>query len=140
MTGTLPLDLFKGWLASGERGLSSEAIVIRLTGESWWAGLTPRSVLDHPWDPGDLRRCMKLLDAVPLARVSLPLMRDVSPQWAALVDHWDELTNLLTEEIPDILHAARANGGRAPRTYARMQDLLHNRPTTALAGEGASRA
>lgn len=138
MTATLPLDLFKGWLASGERGLSSEQIVITLTGESWWAGSRYSTGSDHPHDPADLRRCMKLLDAVHLARASLPVMRSVSPQWATLVDHWDELTSLLTEEVPDILGRARDNGGRAPRTFARMQELLHPKTTPALP-EGADR-
>lgn len=88
-TGTLPLTLFTHWLASGERGLSSEAIVSRLTGEK--VGRPWDTGKDHPHDPSDFRRCQKLLDAVPLARLAFPAMRDVSPQWARLVDAWDDI-------------------------------------------------
>lgn len=88
--GVLPLTIFTTWLASGERGMSSEAIVSRLTG----ARVGRYSHGDHPWDLGDFRRCEQLLDAVPLARLSFPLMRDVSPQWDALVPVWDEIAAL----------------------------------------------
>lgn len=88
--GLLPLTIFTSWLASGERGMSSEAIVSRLTG----ARVGRYSNGDHPWDTGDFRRCEQLLEAVPLARVAFPLMADVSPQWAALVPVWDEIAAL----------------------------------------------
>ena len=120
---TIPLDSFKTWLGNGERGLSSDAIVIRLTGEKWLAGRY-NSGKDHPHDPGDFRRCMKLLSAVPVARAAIGEMRDVSREWAALVQHWDELEALALDEVPDVLGTAKANGGRAPRLYARMRELL----------------
>lgn len=88
--GLLPLTIFTGWLASGERGMSSEAIVARLTGHR----VGRYSHGDHPWDTGDFRRCEQLLEAVPLARMAFPLMADVSPQWAALVPVWDEIAAL----------------------------------------------
>jgi hypothetical protein len=88
--GLLPLTIFTSWLASGERGLSSDAIVSRLTGER----VGRYSHGDHPWDLGDFRRCERLLGAVPLARMALPLMADVSPHWAALVEQWDEIAAL----------------------------------------------
>lgn len=135
---TMPLDMFKSWLAGGERGLSSEAIVITLTGESWWAGRTSRTVLDHPYDPADLRRCMKLLKAVPLARVGLPAMRAVSSEWAALIDHWDELEALALEEVPDFLEGARANGGKAPRLYERMRELRETARKSPVSGSERS--
>jgi hypothetical protein len=38
-----------------------------------------------------------------------------SPEWTALVEHWQELAELLAQEHPS---------GSAPRTYARMRELL----------------
>lgn len=120
---TLNLSIFKNWIAYGQRGLSSEAIVITLTGESWWAGQPSRRRLDHPYDPGDFRRCVKLLEAVPVARLELWRMRAVSPEWAALVDNWEQLEALALEEVPDFMGAARANGGKAPRLFSMMRQI-----------------
>lgn len=96
MTGSLPLNLFYGWLATGARGISSEAIVSHLTG----VPISGRLGLREPCDPSDFRRCELLLRAVPLARLALPAMRTVSPIWGQLVDHWDELVDLIEEEAP----------------------------------------
>jgi hypothetical protein len=110
--------MFTEWLASGERGISSEAIVSHLTGarvgRNYGFG-------DHPYDPGDFRRCEKLLRQVPFARVALPQMATRSPEWAALVDHWEELVALMEEEAPGVFDNCH---GSAPRTYARMQALF----------------
>lgn len=113
------IELFAGWLANGERGLSSEAIVQRLTGVPVDVDeLTrPNGVTDYPHDSGDFRRCVELLKRVPEARRHLPLMADVSPQWAAIVSHWDELERLLEEE------SARPDG-LAPKLYRRLRELI----------------
>lgn len=116
----LPLGVFSSWISYGERGLSSEAIVYRLTGVHLsgrhWSGK------DHPADPSDFRRCEILLREVPLARVVFSAMRDVSPTWARFVDAWDDLVALAEEECPGIFDGA-ANGRSAPRLYAQMQDV-----------------
>lgn len=78
-----------------EMGLSAHAIV--------------SGGIDHPHDPEDLIRCLAVSPAAPKH------MRTRSPEWAALVDHWQELRDLVEVEKPT---------GRAPRTYARMRDLL----------------
>ena len=111
----LPIGLFAVWLAAGERGLSSEAIVQRLTGIKVNTGRHEGAV-EPPHDPSDFRRCVELLKAVPLARTYLPLMADVSPQWARIVDAWDELENLLSEE-------EHRTDGKAPRLYRRLKQL-----------------
>lgn len=75
------------WLASGERGISSNTIFTHLTGvdalRDWG--------MDHPHDPADFRRCRLLVAQVPELRPLLPRMADVSPVWAALVNRWDEI-------------------------------------------------
>lgn len=88
-----------------------------------WVGLTPRHGLSayailhggshHPHDPSDLCRCLRVSPNAPTH------MRERSPEWAALVDHWDELADMLAEEHP---------AGTAPRTYARMRELLATKP------------
>lgn len=123
MSAPLPLGLFTGWLATGERGLSSETIVSHLTGQP--VGRTERFRWgpQYPHDPADLRRCVQLLDTVPLARTVFPAMRTASPVWAVLVDHWDELESLLREEMAE-------PGPNAPRTYDRMRELIDSARVT----------
>jgi hypothetical protein len=115
----MSLNNFASWIGRGERGLSSEAIVHRLTGVNLsgrrWSGT------DHPADPSDFRRCELLLRQVPLARLMFPLMRDVSPTWARFIDEWDDLVALAEEEAPGIFDGPPR--GSAPRLYERMQDI-----------------
>lgn len=116
MSAKLPLSMFTGWLARGERGISSEAIVEQLTGERVGIGIARGD--DHPYDPSDLRRCMLLLDQHDLARLVFPgAMAKRSKSWAALDAVWDELIATLREEMD-------AGTGKAPRTYARMNEVL----------------
>jgi hypothetical protein len=120
----LPIGLFTMWLAQGERGISSNAIVARLTGvnlDRWGRGT------DIPYDPSDFRRCEMLLREIPLARLAFPLMHDVSPRWARLVDAWDELVALGESEVPGMF---TGRYGSAPLMYARMTEL-RERPVVA---------
>lgn len=119
MTALLKLEHFTGWLASGERGISSEAIVSQLTGQPvgrrWFGG-------DHPYDPDDFRRCEILLRTYPLARlVFSALMPSRSPVWAALVARWDEIVALIEEEAPGVF-TGRREGQSAPRAYALIKE------------------
>ena len=114
----LPLSAFAAWLAAGERGLSSESIVAKLTGHR--VGSHNRG--DHPWDAGDFRRCILLLDAVPAAREHLTGMADVSPEWAALTTEWGHLEASLRDEAGGDLTDRRTH---APRTSARIHALLN---------------
>lgn len=103
----------QAWLASDDRGLSSEAISRRLF------GVPPvKSSFDlndnYPHDPDDFGRCHRFLEAVPEAQAKFSLMKDVSPTWKTLVDNWEELTALYVEALPS---------GRAPKLYERMKAL-----------------
>jgi len=106
------------WLANGERGVSSETIVHHVTG----LDMGPRFMSDHPYDPDDLIRCVKLLERcpelVPGFREKMPM---VSGSWGRLVEQWDELVGLLDEEVPGWRPGER---GAAERTYNRMRELL----------------
>lgn len=101
------------WLRSGERGLSSEAIFLHLTGLDVGEEGDRRP---YPLDPADLRRCVLLLDAVPEFAARLDEMRTASTTWSRLVDVWPELVAMLREEM--------AAGDKAPRTYDRIQEVL----------------
>ncbi|MEV0247929.1 hypothetical protein AB0H76_15155 [Nocardia sp. NPDC050712] len=103
----MPLSVFRDWLESGSRGLSSNAIVRALTGHSALPGKRVFAGTDAPGDAGDFWRCEELLRAVPEAREHLAVMAHVSPEWAALVPAWDELVALehrpLTRRIWDLI-------------------------------------
>lgn len=103
------------WFLTGEQGISSKAII-----HTYLKGLPP-SPLHHPLDQADLRRCMLLLEQVPEAREAFPTLAGASPKWKPLVEQWDNLTKLLREESKE-----PGNRGSAPRTYARMKQLLEN--------------
>lgn len=104
----------RDWLASGERGISSNFMVQHLTGvpatDRWFP-------YGHPDDGDDLRRCMLLLEAVPELKPLVPRMATASPEWAALVAHWDALIDILKREL-------LREPGTYGRTYERMRQLL----------------
>lgn len=115
----LPLSYFVSWLASGERGLSSEAIVSHLTGQP--VGRWRHNDDSHPLDPDDFRRCQLLLRDYPLARLSFDRMRSVSPEWDRLVGAWGEIHATIEAESPGYMSSPR---GRAPTGYRLMKRIL----------------
>lgn len=103
------------WLVRGEVGTSSKQMAF------WLAfGTRTSNIVSHPSDPDDMDRCLKLLNAVPELRERLPLMADVSKEWAALVARWDEIESLQLDEIG--LNWVKARS--APKTYALMREIL----------------
>lgn len=112
------------WLLEGEVGLSSKAMAARWWGRrptpSYHANFNPRA---HPLDPADLRRCLLLLDFIPEGRNRLDELRELSPAWNAIVDHWDELEDtFIAEAGPDWRDPACLWSAR--RTYALMRKIL----------------
>jgi hypothetical protein len=103
-----PEDL---WLAGGDTGISSKTI---------WSVMTGRAFDDARWhpsiphDPSDFGRCHRLLEQFPTWRERLGEVAAQHRSWTKLVEAWDELTALYVEEFPS---------GRAPKLYARMQEL-----------------
>ena len=132
MSALLPLRHFCGWLATGERGISSEAIVTHLTGipVGQWGGS------DHPHDPSDFRRCQLLLNHVPLARLAFSEMRSKSPEWDRLVDAWDDIHAMSESEVPGYLEG---RNGEAPKTYRLMRRVIDG-GTTCASCEGTGQA
>lgn len=103
------LPLVAKWLLIGERGASSNAMCQRFFG-------VPQGVsTDHPCEPDDLRRCVIFLEATD-SHDLVPLMSDVSEEWARLVARWHDLMIVVWEEMEA--------GRNASRTYALMKEIL----------------
>lgn len=84
------------------RGLSASAVYHRRHGM--------KGTNDYPADVGDFSRCVDYLGT------DHPVwMRDVSPVWRLLVDHWGELLDLYERE---------KHQPRASLLYGRMLDLF----------------
>jgi hypothetical protein len=78
------------WLKSDDTGMSSEYMA------SVFGGFQRRYY--HPMDLDDFGRCSRLLTAVPEFREKLEMMRDKSKQWAALLDVWTQVEDLMREK------------------------------------------
>lgn len=75
------------WLASDDVGLSSKYMASVLSGQFYASN-------NHPRDPADLGRCIRLLIAVPELASQLHEMKACSPQWSAVIDNWDKWKEL----------------------------------------------
>ena len=102
------------WLRDGDVGISSAAIVTKLTGFN----ICKSDDMFAPSDPSDFLRCIKLLECVPEFKPRLVEMSGVSHRWKVIVDNWDELESILLEELPT---------GKAPKTYMRMTELFESK-------------
>lgn len=106
------------WWKGRDRGLSSEAIALWFT---YGDGTTA-----HPIDPSDFGRCERLMRAVPEVREWFPAMANVSPQWARLVEQWDDIVATAEEEVPGVFDGGRVYGS-APRAYAMIRAAVDHR-------------
>jgi hypothetical protein len=107
------------WLALGERGSSSNAMVAFLANDPRAADAFDRKA--HPHDPSDLKRCRLLLEQVPSLEAPFRVrMGELSPVRRRLVDAWDELCATMDAEMP----AWREDQGSARKTYDRMRELI----------------
>lgn len=106
------------WLLNGSTGMSSECILATIVNDGPVTSTSMYATF-HPQDPGDFKRCVGLLNAVPEFRNRLHVMKSVSKQWSYLVDHWDEIEKQMLDEIanPD-------RRGMAPKTYDLMKCVL----------------
>lgn len=113
----MSLSVFAEWLFDGYRGTPSESAIVRhLTGldaPNEDGGAVP----DYPCTPADFRLCEALLERVPEARRRFGVMSDVSPQWARLVDDWDELRELSEQD-------SQQSGGDDGRLAERLSEII----------------
>lgn len=106
------------WLANGKRGLSSETLFTIATGVDCTRGMG----YNYPRDPDDISRCRLLLEKCPELVSCLPRVAVAGPEWAALIQRWDEVCALMDKESPDW----RLGRGAAPKTYALMRDIFYS--------------
>lgn len=103
------------WFAESRTGMSSECMAYTI-------GLQQiGQCTASPYDPSDLWRCLKLLEAVPELRNGLEIMREVSPIWDAIIDRWDDLEVCLLSEIGSLENERWS----APKTYEMLSVIRH---------------
>lgn len=107
------------WRLKGEVGSSSLAMASALTGD-----VTPENTFPHPVDPADFRRCALLLKWAPELKDRLCELKSLSPQWEAIVSHWDEFERLLDEEVPG--WDTEIPDGHSVILYELMSKILHS--------------
>lgn len=107
------------WLASGERGMSSEAMFTHLTGVKCGDDWGFDSI---PYDPSDFRRCQLLLEQVPELHPIFPRMAEVSPKWAALVQAWPNIVKAMDAEVPEWREGR--SGKSCPTAYELIKQAI----------------
>lgn len=100
------------WFDGRDTGMSSEAIAHHMSRG------TCRG--DHPWDPDDLGRCLRLLKRFPQWRPRLSEMGRYNPQWKRLSERWDEVSACMLDEVGIAWEKANS----APITYALMKEVI----------------
>lgn len=111
------------WLTGRDTGLSSVALVSRLMGIPV-ASDGFRHDISHPHDPDDLGRCIRALETFPELREKLPEASLMSPEWARLIERWDEIEALYRSDLAE-------NTGYARKCYALMKSILYPAKQTA---------
>jgi hypothetical protein len=102
------------WIAQGERGPAADTVVECLTEIPL---CTPDAFGSYPQTPTELRHCLSLFEVVPTLRTQMNKLRNLGPQWSAVVEHWPELEQTLAAET--------THGIGAPKTYSRLRELLN---------------
>jgi hypothetical protein len=72
----------------------------------------------HPWDPGDLLRCINYCEGRLSTEQLQARMAGRSIEWDRLLPEWDNLVALLRHEMDT------RTDSTAPRTYAEMKRIL----------------
>lgn len=80
------------WINNGETGMSSKTMWNCFMGNKQFP-------VNHPYDPDDFKRCYKLLEAVPEWKNQMHRLKSLSPEWSALVDNWDKLTDMFEKNV-----------------------------------------
>lgn len=100
------------WMAGDDTGMSSKAIWAHMNG-------VVKNYYQHPGDPADLGRCLRLLKLIPEWKPRIFEMSKHSKEWAVLTAHWDELEHMMDQEVGIDWSKAKS----APKTFNRMHEL-----------------
>ena len=111
------------WLASGKRGVSSEAIFTHLTGVKCSRDSGFEAI---PYDPSDFRRCQLLLEQVPELQPLFHRMAEVSPEWEVLVQVWPDIIKAMDREATGWRDGR--TGRQAPTAYALIKQAFRRLP------------
>lgn len=113
------------WLASGDTGTSSKAIML------WLSAREKRSVwgASTPSDPADLGRCLRLLERIPEWKARMPEMAAAGGYWPTFARRWDEMADSMIEECGGKVPGHREHFS-CPRTYELMKQVRHEARTT----------
>ncbi len=108
------------WLLnSDDKGISSEAMAAALLDTS------PNSKWDefgnHPSDPSDFNRCLKLVRHVPVAAEHMHKVSSLSETWKNLVDNWADLEACFVDEVG--IDWSKGKHLAAEKTYEMMKRL-----------------
>ena len=112
------------WLASGDTGSSSKAIMLWLssgTTDKKWGPDTPR-------DAGDLARCLRLLEIIPEWHDRMPEMASAGGLWPTFMTYWNEIVATFLEECGGTIPSKFGEWPSTERTYAlirRANDLAY---------------
>lgn len=101
------------WLANGETGTSSKTMAF------WLAFSIKMDDGNHPLDPADFDRCLRLLEWVPELRPQISQMSLLGRHWSALIASWDAVEQCHLQEVGLGWSKARI----APLTYDLMQQV-----------------
>ena len=82
-------NALKSWLFSGDTGLSSRFMACVL---SEWD--IPLPNCDYPHDPGDLGRCIRLIECVPEFKDCIHKMNAHGSKWQQVVLYWEQWSEL----------------------------------------------
>lgn len=105
-------DKILNWLTSGETGISSKVMVQAALNQEL-------TCTDHPLDPDDFRRCLKLVYAVPEIKERFEDIAQISLVWLNIINNWGELEILFLDEVG--INCEK--GYRATKTYELMKAL-----------------
>jgi len=105
------------WLLNGDVGSSSETIVAA------YYDMPIRRGISYPHDGGDLGRCIKLLNQIPMLERGLPRLAELDPHWKALYVNWESLKAAYYLEV-----GANKSGDKShDKVYDMMQDIFDKR-------------
>ncbi len=104
----------QAWILNGDVGMSSKAIYCHMTGN------TDKDRWNHPHDPGDLNRCLLLLNLIPEWIPRMSEMATRGKAWAALAENWELISSTFLDEVG--LNWCKARS--APKTYSMMRAVI----------------
>lgn len=105
------------WLLSDDTGASSKAIASHMA--------LGNSDGSFPWDPSDIGRCFRLLEAIPEWKSRIEEMGVYSKIWVLLADKWQEIYDCMEDEVG----IDWRKGKSAPKTYELMKRVMDGSST-----------